>query len=189
MSGVAMAVFVFRDQGTGSRIVHRSVCNCLTDPLPEDAVWSSSTYYGTKSPNCKLTAKEFLSIICPHIFVGEPPIIVKLKSENNASSELTKIDGFVGVLCGKLEKTQLLKLVQIIRRKRQEIGNAGRVSKLSIYDCIPDSGKSVEQCQSEITFCDNFIKQHVVYRMNQSPMWLYHSMRVDLEKSSVIELV
>jgi hypothetical protein len=92
ISGVAMTVFVFKEQGMGSRFIYQSVCDCLTDPLQEDAVWSSSTYYTTKSPDRKLTAKEFLSIICPHIFVRNAPVIVKLKKEDQASAELTKIE-------------------------------------------------------------------------------------------------
>lgn len=182
-----MTVLVFNDGGVGSRLVFKMVCHHLGDLVPEDAVWSSSTYYGTKSPDRKLTAKELLSIICPHIFVGHARVIVNLKRGHQTSLEPTKIEGFAGMLCGKLERAHLLKLAQIIRHKRQRIRGACRIAEMSIYDCIPDSAKSIEQCQDEIAFCDSFVRQHVLYRMVSSSTRV--SPARNLEKSIAADLV
>jgi hypothetical protein len=168
MRGERMTILVFEDRGVGSRGVYQTLCAYLSDPPQKDAVWSSSTYYGTKSPERKLTTKEFLSIICPHIFVGIAPIIVNAGSEIDAPSELTQIAGFAGMLRGKLRRAELTELVRIIRGKRQKIGGSDRVLDLSIYDCIPDTLKSVEERQKQITFCDNFFKRHVLHRMDRS---------------------
>ncbi len=184
-----MTVLVFNDGGIGSRAVHKMVCDHLGDLIPEDAVWGSSTYYGTKSPDRKLTAKELLSIICPHIFVGHARVIVNLKTRRQTSLEPIKIGSFAGMLCGRLERAHLLKLAQIVRRKRQKIGRVGRILQMSIYDCIPDSSKSIEQCQDEIAFCDGFIRQYVSFRVvSSSSMRVNPAGKVEPEKSTAADL-
>ncbi len=159
-----MAVYVFKSNGNGSRFVCESLRNLIANEICECSVWNYSTYYGTKSPGYKLTVKESLSIVCPHIFVGESPILVSIKKETQASAQLEKIEGFRGMICGKLERPEMSGLVEIIREKRRRLGSKNiDMLMLSIYDCIADAEKSLEQCQNEITLCDHFIEQHVVY--------------------------
>jgi hypothetical protein len=170
-----MIVYVFKSNGRGSRFVYESIRSLVASEIHECSVWSYSTYYGTKSPGYKLTVKESLSIICPHVFVGDSPILVSLKKETQASAELKKIEGFRGMICGRVAKPEMSALVEIIRAKRRKLGSTNvDMLMLSIYDCISDAEKSLEQCRNEITLCDRFIKQHVMYpntlQLNHSKM-------------------
>ncbi len=159
-----MTVYVFRNLGMGSRLVCQSLGDLFADPIKECSVWNYSTYYDTKSPDYKLTNKEALSILGPHIFVGDAPIFVRPQKEFRFEIELKKIEGFVGLLRGKLEREQLIRLARIVRRRREKVGKASKeILKLSIYDCIVDDEKSFELSESEASFCDQFIGRHVSY--------------------------
>ncbi|WP_442756116.1 hypothetical protein ACNHKD_05715 [Methylocystis sp. JAN1] len=159
-----MAVYIFRNGGTGSRSVYHSLRNFFDDPARQCSIWNFSTYYSTKSPDYKLTKKEALSIFCPHFFVGDAPILVMPREEFNFEIELRNINGFAGMLRGKLEKEHMIRLVKLVRQKREKLRKINSdILKLSIYDCIADDEKSLELYQDEINFCDQFIKRHVVY--------------------------
>lgn len=159
-----MTVYVFRNLGRGSRFVCQSLANLFVDPIKDCAVWNYSTYYNTKSPQYKLTNKEALSIFCPHIFVGVAPIFVKPRKEISLEIELKKIEGFAGLIHGKLKREQLIKLARIVRRGREKLEKTSKdILTLSIYDCIMDDENAFGLQESETSFCDQFIGTHVSY--------------------------
>lgn len=157
-----MTVYIFRNRGRGSRSVQHSLGGVFADPDHECVVWNFSTYYGTKSPAYKLTSKEALSIIGPHIFVGDAPIFVKPLKKAGFDDEMEKIEGFAGMLRGKLDREHMLRLVGIVRRKREKMRAGKNILELSIYDCIADGEQAFGLYAEDIAFCDTFIERHVV---------------------------
>jgi hypothetical protein len=158
-----MTIYVFKNLGMGSRLVYEALGRLFDEPVQECSVWNYSTYYGTKTPDYKLTRKEALSIVCPHIFVGDDPICVQPRKAPGFEIEIKRIEGFAGMLRGKLEREQLIKLAHIIRQKRAKLKAKNDILQLSIYDCIADNEKSFELYIKEMNFCDDFIERHVVY--------------------------
>ncbi len=168
----AMTVYVFKNRGMGSNLLRQSLSNVFAYPMEKCAIWNFSTYYNTKSPDYKLTNKELLSILCPHIFVGDDPIFVRIENEHDFGAQLMKLNGFVGMLHGKLEKKQRIELARIIRRRKERLGK--NILKLSIYECIAEQENSSALQENEVNFCDQFIARHVFYsthspRINSLP--------------------
>jgi hypothetical protein len=159
----AMTVYIFQNHGIGSRSIQQSLGRVLADRAQDCAVWNFSTYYGTKSPDYKLTSKESLSIVCPHIFVGAAPIFVKPLGCLRSESEMEKIDGFAGMLREKPNREDLLRLVRIVRRKREKLRAGKDILELSIYDCIADNEKAFELYADEIELCDKFFARYVIF--------------------------
>jgi hypothetical protein len=158
-----MTVYIFRNRGITSKPLQQSLAEFLPASANDFTVWNFSTYYGTKSPDYKLTSKEALSIFCPHIFVGAAPIFVKPPRKTIFESEIEKIDGFAGLLHGKLAREHILRLVRIVRRKREKLKATKNILELSIYDCIADDGEAFGLYREDIDFCDKFIDGHVIF--------------------------
>jgi hypothetical protein len=158
-----MTVYIFRNRGLTSKPLQQSLAEVFSGSVNDFTVWNFSTYYGTKSPDYKLTSKEALSIFCPHIFLGAAPIFVKPPRKAIFESEIEKIDGFAGLLHGKLAREHVLRLVRIVRRKREKLKANKSILELSIYDCIADDGEAFSLYREEIVFCDRFIAQHVLF--------------------------
>jgi hypothetical protein len=99
-----------------------------------------------------------------------------VKPPRNAISEnqIEKIEGFAGLLRGKLAREHVLRLVRIIRRKREKLGAKKNILELSIYDCIADDGEAFGLYREEIDFCDKFIDQHVMFAKERTA-WLSSS--------------
>jgi hypothetical protein len=170
-----MTVYIFRNRGITSKPLQQSLAEVSSGAVTDFAVWNFSTYYGTKSPDYKLTSKEALSILCPHIFVGVAPIFVKPQRKTIFESEIEGIEGFAGLLRGKPAREHILRLVRIVRRKREKLKANKNILELSIYDCIADDGESFDRYREEVDFCDRFIDQHVIFaaartgRLSSSP--------------------
>jgi hypothetical protein len=158
-----MTVYIFRNRGITSEPLQQSLAEVFSGSVNDFTVWNFSTYYGTKSPDNKLTSKEALSIFCPHIFVGAAPIFVKPQRKSILESEIEGIEGFVGLLRGKPAREHILRLVRIVRRKREKLKANKNILELSIYDCIADDGEAFGLYREEIDFCDRFIDQHVIF--------------------------
>jgi hypothetical protein len=158
-----MTVYIFRKRRISSTPLQLSLANVFSQSARDFTVWNFSTYYGTKSPDYKLTSKEALSIFCPHIFVGAAPICVKPPRKTSLEGEMEKIEGFAGLLRGKIDREHMLRLVRIVRRKREKLRATGNILELSVYDCIADGEKTFGLYAEESDFCDKFIERHVVF--------------------------
>jgi hypothetical protein len=158
-----MTVYIFRNRGITSKPLQQSLAEVFSGSVADFVVWNFSTYYGTKSPDYKLTSKEALSIICPHIFTGAAPIFVKPQRKTIFENKIEGIEGFAGLLRGKLAREHILRLVRIVRRKREKLKANKNILELSIYDCIADDGEAFGLYREEIDFCDWFIDQHVIF--------------------------
>lgn len=169
-----MTVYIFRNRGITSKPLQQSLAEVFPGSVNDLMVWNFSTYYGTKSPDYKLTSKEALSIFCPHIFTGAAPIFVKPPRNAVSENQIEKIEGFAGLLHGKLVREHVLRLVRIVRRKREKLGARKNILELSIYDCIADDGEAFGLYREEIDFCDNFIDQHVMFAKERTG-WLSSS--------------
>lgn len=159
----AMTVYIFRKRGLTSKPLQQSLAEIFSGSLNDFTLWNFSTYYGTKSPSYKLTSKEALSIFCPHIFVGAAPVFVKPQRKTIFKNEIEGIEGFAGMLRGKPAREHMLRLVSIVRRKREKLKANKNILELSIYDCIVDGGEAFALYREEIDFCDWFIDQHVMF--------------------------
>jgi hypothetical protein len=162
-----MTVYIFESRGIGARSIQQSLDLVFAERVFDWAVWSFSTYYGTKSPDYKLTSKELLSIIFPHIFVGSSPIFVKPLQSFRKEAEMVKIDGLVGMLSGKPDRDHLLRLARLVKRKRENLKAGKDILELNIYDCIADKEETFDQYAEEIELCDKFIAQYVVCTKGQ----------------------
>jgi hypothetical protein len=159
----AMTVYIFENRGIGARSLQQALGRAFADRVCDWAIWSFSTYYGTKSPDYKLTNKELLSIILPHIFVGCAPIFVKPSGSFRSENEIEKIDGLVGMFRGKPEREHFLRLARIVRRKRERVKAGENMLELTIYDCIADGEEAFDQCGDEIELCDKFFARYVTF--------------------------
>lgn len=158
-----MTVYIFRNRGITSKPLQQSLAEAFSGSINDFMIWNFSTYYGTKSPDYKLTSKEALSIFCPHIFTGAAPIFVKPPRNAGTENWIEKIEGFAGLLHGKLAREHVLRLVRIVRRKREKLRAEKDILELSIYDCIADDGEAFGLYREEVDFCDTFIDHHVIF--------------------------
>lgn len=125
--------------------------------------WSSSTYYGTKTPINKLTNVEMLSIVIPHIFNGQVFIIISRRKIFDFLLKKTPavLNECYGIISNDITKDELIHCVELVRKHRKAGNPIKETGYLDLIDLAVDKNYEYEQALGSFLKTSRILKDRV----------------------------